>query len=117
MSKFIMDSPQIIKNKRRIDLYQQAQKYVDSECIRRMDRYTKFRTGVLIKSATENTRIGSGQIIQRTPYARVQYYNYDAVQNDTGLRGRLWFERMKTDNLVEISKGVEILTGGEIRIL
>ena len=116
MNKFIMDSPEVIKRKRQIELYQKAQEYVDSECIRRMDKYTKFRTGALIKSATENTKIGSGKIIQRTPYARKQYYNYDAVQNDTGLRGRMWFERMKTDNLTSISKGVEALTGGTIKI-
>jgi hypothetical protein len=110
-----MDSPDVIKGKRQIEIYQKAQKYVDSECIRRMDKYTKFRTGALIKSATENTKIGSGQIIQRTPYARVQYYNYEAVQNDTGLRGRYWFERMKTDNLTDIKKGVGLITGGKIR--
>jgi len=115
MGKFIMDSTEVIKNKREIDLFQEAQKYVDSECIRRMDKYTKFRGGALIKSATENTHIGSGEIIQRTPYARVQYYNYDAVQNDTGLRGRYWFERMKTDNLEAIKNGVKAITGGKFR--
>lgn len=114
MGKFIMDSPSVIKGKRQIDIMQQAQKYIDSECIRRMDPYTKFKTGALIKSATENTKIGSGQIIQRTPYARIQYYNYDAVQNDTGLRGRMWFERMKTDNLADLKKGVRTITGGKI---
>lgn len=113
MNKFIMDSPKVIKAKRQIDPMQKAQEYVDSQCILRMDKYTKFRTGVLIKSASENTKIGSGKIIQRTPYARFQYYNYDAVQNDTGLRGRMWFERMKTDNLPVIKKGVEEITGGK----
>ena len=115
MGRFEMDSADIIRGKRKIDIMQDAQKYVDSECIRRMDKYTKFRTGALIKSASENTQIGSGIIKQKTPYARVQYYNYDAVQNDTGLRGRYWFERMKTDNLVDIKKGVEMITGGKFR--
>ena len=70
---------QEIKSKRKISSTQEAQKYIDSECIRRMDKYTKRDTGALIKSATSNTRIGSGKIIQRTPYARIQYYNFHKV--------------------------------------
>ena len=115
MGRFEMDSVDKIRGKREINPFENAQKYIDSECIRRMDKYTKRQSGTLIKSATLHTKIGSGKIIQETPYARVQYYNYDAVQNDTGLRGRYWFERMKTDNLVDIKKGVEMITGGKFR--
>ena len=113
--KFEMKPLQEIKNKRKISSTQEAQKYIDSECIRRMDKYTKRDTGALIKSATTNTRIGSGKIIQRTPYARIQYYNFQAVNNDTGLRGPFWFERMKADNLGDIKRGVAKITGGKIR--
>ena len=101
--KFEMKPLQEIKSKRKISSTQEAQKYIDSECIRRMDKYTKRDTGALIKSATTNTRIGSGKIIQRTPYARIQYYNFQAVNNDTGLRGPFWFERMKEVNLGDIN--------------
>ena len=34
-----------------------AQKFVDSECIRLMAKYTPFRAGILEKSATLGTRI------------------------------------------------------------
>ena len=51
-----------------------AQKFVDAECIRLMRPYTPFLSGVLIKSATLGTVIGSGIIKQNTPYARYQYY-------------------------------------------
>jgi len=51
-----------------------VQKFVDSECIRLMKPYTPNLNGVLIDSATLNTVIGSGKIIQSTPYARYQYY-------------------------------------------
>lgn len=112
--KFKMDPVSTIKSKRNIGLMEKAQKYIDSECIRRMDKYTKKDTGALIKSATTNTKIGSGKIIQRTPYARLQYYNFQAVNNDTGLRGPFWFKRMKDDNLTDIKKGVEKITGGRI---
>lgn len=113
--QFFIDSLEELKAKRELGLFKKAQKYVDSECIRRMDAYTKRRSGALIKSATYYTKIGSGTIIQWTKYARLQYYNYEAVENDTGLRGRYWFERMKTDHIESIKKGVEAITGGKFR--
>lgn len=51
-----------------------VQKVIDSECIRLMKPYTPNLNGVLIDSATRNTVIGSGKIVQSTPYARYQYY-------------------------------------------
>lgn len=53
---------------------QRVQKYIDSECIRLMVPYTPMRNGVLFKSATFGTVIGSGEIRQITPYARYLYY-------------------------------------------
>lgn len=67
--------------------FSRAQKYVDQECIRRMARDMPFRTGVLRKSATLGTVIGSGVIRQPTPYARRQYYEHKEKSR--------WFERMK----------------------
>lgn len=113
--KFEMKPVETIKEKRGIGNMGEVQIYIDSECIRRMDKYTKKDTGALIKSATFNTKIGSGKIIQRTPYARLQYYNFNAVNNDTGLRGTFWFERMKKDNISDIKKGVERISGGKFR--
>lgn len=113
--KFTIKPLEELLDKRKLGVMKEAQKYIDSECIRRMDKYTKRDTGALIKSATTNTKIGSGKIIQRTPYARIQYYNYQAVNNDTGLRGPFWFERMKADNLTAIKKGVAKITGGKFR--
>lgn len=51
-----------------------AQKFIDSECLRYMKPYTPFRTGVMEKSATLGTVIGSGKIVYNSPYARYQYY-------------------------------------------
>ena len=42
--------------------FSNAQEFVDSECIRRMNPETPRRTGILIKSATLGTVIGSGEI-------------------------------------------------------
>lgn len=51
-----------------------AQKFVDSECIRLMVRYTPARNNILYKSAALGTKIGSGHIYYSSPYARYLYY-------------------------------------------
>lgn len=108
-----------------------AQKFVDSECIRLMDKYTPMRTGMLVKSATLGTRIGSGKIKQIAPYARYQYYGKLMVSSTTGsafsrgekkvltdtdlkhskavhpLAGPFWFERMKKDHVKKILAGAK----------
>lgn len=83
------------------------QKYVDSTVLAQIPQYTPRLTGVLIKSATIHTVIGSGLIEWRTPYARVQYYTGRSPGGDTGLRGRLWCERWKSDRLDEVLKGAK----------
>ena len=74
-----------------------AQKFVDSECIRRMNPETPRRTGALIKSATLGTVIGSGEINQIAPYARRQYYEHKEKSQ--------WFDRMKNRHKDSILKG------------
>lgn len=74
-----------------------AQEFVDSECIRRMNPETPKRSGVLIKSATLGTVIGSGEINQIAPYARRQYYEHKEKSQ--------WFERMKNRHKDSILKG------------
>lgn len=51
-----------------------AQTYVDGECIRFMKKYSPYKNGTLYESSLKNTVIGSGLIVQDTPYARYQYY-------------------------------------------
>ena len=77
--------------------FENAQAFVDSECIRRMNPETPRRTGMLIKSATLGTVIGSGEIDQIAPYARRQYYEHKEKS--------YWFERMKNRNKDSILKG------------
>lgn len=77
--------------------FDKKQAFVDQECIRRMNPETPKRTGVLIKSATLGTKIGSGEINQIAPYARRQYYEH----RDKAL----WFERMKNRHKDSILKG------------
>lgn len=77
--------------------FSKAQGFVDSECIRKMNPETPRRTGMLIKSATLGTVIGSGEINQITPYARKQYYEHKEKS--------YWFERMKNRHKDTILKG------------
>lgn len=74
-----------------------AQEFVDSECIRRMNPETPRLTGVLVKSATLGTVIGSGEINQIAPYARRQYYEHKEKSR--------WFERMKNRHKDSILRG------------
>lgn len=79
--------------------FNRKQAYVDQECVRRMTPETPRRTGVLIKSATLGTAIGSGEIHQIAPYARRQYYEHKEKS--------YWFERMKNRHKDSILKGAQ----------
>ena len=74
-----------------------AQDFIDSEVLRKMNPLTPRDTGVMIKSATLGTVIGSGVVEYLTPYARRQYYEHKTK--------RKWFETMKKGNLESIRKG------------
>lgn len=108
-----------------------AQKYVDSQCIMLMKRYTPELNHFLAKSPALGTKIGSGRIIYAAPYARYQYYG--KVMVSTGGRGskkvvavperqlkysktgarRLWFETTKTQHGGTILRGAARLAGGK----
>ena len=51
-----------------------AQASIDKKCILYMEPYTPFRNGIMQKSVTLGTKIGSGHIVYNSPYARYQYY-------------------------------------------
>lgn len=77
--------------------FSNAQKFVDSEVLRRMDPLTPWRTGAMVRSATQGTVIGSGHIIYNSVYARRQYYEHKS-------KGK-WFETMKSQHLQSIKEG------------
>lgn len=101
-----------LANRRQLQRGGKAQKFVDSECIRKMDIYTPFRTGVLKSSPTAQSKIGNGQIEQNTPYARRWYYT-QANFTDAPRRGCKWFDRMKNNHRDEILQGVAKIVGGK----
>lgn len=79
--------------------FDRKQAFIDNECIRRMNPETPRRTGMLVKSATLGTAIGSGKIQQIAPYARRQYYEHTEKS--------YWFERMKNRHKDSILKGAQ----------
>ncbi len=115
--------------------FDNAQKFVDSECIRLMVKYTPARNNILYKTATLGTKIGSGHIYYNSPYARYLYYGeiygpnfpiyeqgklvsfYSPPQkHPTGRKmqydkerhpqaQKLWFEVMKTNHKEQILRG------------
>ena len=88
-----------------------VQKYIDSETIRLMDPYTPFRQGTLKNAPSGQSTIGTGRIIQQTPYARRLYYNPQYNFNEAPNRGAFWFERMKNASKNDILKGAAKIVG------
>ena len=91
--------------------FSQAQKYIDSECLRHCDPYVPFLTGTMKRSGISGTVLGSGELIYTAPYAKRQYYeNAGRGKQGTaqgGLRGKMFFERMKADHKKDIMKGAK----------
>ena len=84
--------------------FQNAQMFVDSECLRYMNPLTPRRSGFMIKSATMGTDIGSGRIEYLAPYARRQYYEHKKKSH--------WFETMKASHKETIQRGANKIAGG-----
>lgn len=120
--------------------FSMAQRYIDQACIRYMDKYTPMLTGMLKKSPTLGTKIGSGRIEYASPYARYQYYGRLMVSSVTGspyarsgekkvttpielkyntashpLAGPFWFERMKDDHRQQILRGAAKIAEGKAK--
>ncbi len=104
--------------------YQQAQRYVDNEVLRRCDPLTPRRKGDLIRSGVRATSIGSGLVQYNSPYARYQYYgkvmigkapktvtNIPLTYSGAPNRGAKWFERMKVKDKKDILRGAGRIVG------
>lgn len=87
----------------------EAQKYIDRQIIRLSDPYTPKDTGMLIRSVTMGTVIGSGKLVWNCPYSKAQYEHGIS----RGLRGKKWVLRMWEDKKKFILQGAKnILSGG-----
>ena len=104
----------------------EIQKFIDSSVLVGIAPYVPMRTGMLKKSATFNTKIGSGMIIWSTPYARYLYYgkvmigsapktvtNKDLVfdRSRNPLAGAKWADRYMADRLPELNMMIQKKVG------
>ena len=74
----------------------QVQAPLDALIMADSNYFCPIKTGTLQKSAIINSRIGSGELVWRTPYARRQYYEYSKppYQPNPNACGK-WFEAAK----------------------
>lgn len=103
--------------KRGIEKGGKVQKYIDSKVVSYCDKYVPFLSGLLKRAI--GTVYGSGYVRYNTVYAKSQYYgNAGGGKGGTqrgGLRGRLWFVRMKEAHKDDILNGVAKLAGARAR--
>ena len=74
----------------------QVQAPLDALILQDSNFFCPIKTGTLQKSAIINSRLGSGELVWKTPYARRQYYEYSKppYQPNPNACGR-WFEAAK----------------------
>lgn len=90
-----------------------VQTFIDNEVVRHSDKYVPMQSGTLKKAI--GTVYGSGEVKYDTPYARQNYYENRGRgtqgTSNGGLRGRMWFERMKAVSLQFILDGARRISG------
>ena len=88
-----------------------AQIWLDRAVLNDSEPYIPSSSGELIRSARAASKIGSGEIIYNTPYARAVYYGYHNKSQTHPLATRLWFETAKAVNGGRWIKGVKEIGG------
>ena len=91
----------------RTGMFNRKQMIVDSEVLRYCSPLIPLRTGMLEKSGTLGTVIGSGEVKYSSPYARLQYYQTAQSRSYDPRRGAKRFERMKTAHKEDIQRAAE----------
>ena len=74
----------------------QVQAPLDAQILQDSNYFCPIKTGTLQKSAIINSRIGSGELVWRTPYARRVYYEYEKPARQANPNAcAKWFEAAK----------------------
>lgn len=85
--------------------FSKSQQFIDNEVLKHSSKYIPFDDGALMRSGILHTRVGSGEVKYRTPYARRVYYGVGFKFKGSPTRGALWFEKVKTLHKSAILKG------------
>lgn len=94
-----------------------VQKVIDAAVIRECRPYVPFAEGILAGSANTATKIGSGEVVYATPYARYQYYgevygpSFPIVENGEIVGWRSPPEKYPTGRELEYSTEVNPQAG------
>ena len=114
LKTFECDSDKVLK-KRGLDERGSVQQFIDTECLRLSVEFAPFDQHTLIESGNINTKIGSGKLSYRTPYARRLYYHpeYEFSTEHNPQAGGYWFERMKQQYKERILAGAKKIAGGK----
>lgn len=83
------------------------QAFIDSEVLRLCAPLMPLKTGALIGSGTTGTKIGSGEVVYQSVYAKKQYYDTADSRPYDGARGAHWFERMKAAHKDQILRAAQ----------
>ena len=82
------------------DGLKRAQAPLDAVVLADSNFFVPIKTGTLQKSGIINTRIGSGEVTWRTPYARRLYYEYKKPAHQANPNAcAKWFEAAKARRL------------------
>lgn len=111
LKSVICDPLEVLKN-RHLEEGGEVQQFIDTECLRLSNEKAPKDSNALIESSNIHTKLGSGQIEYRTPYARRWYYR-EANFQESPERGNYWFERMKQQYKDQILKGARKIANGE----
>lgn len=107
--KVTFDDIADILKRRNLETCGKVQKMIDNDVLKFSEPYIPFDTGMLRNSGISATVIGSGEVKWNTPYAKRQYYTNKGGE---GLRGKMWFERMKADRIDDILRNAANVAGG-----
>ena len=100
-----------VLQKRGLEEGGKVQQFIDTECLKLCAPKVPKDSNTLIESGNIHTKIGSGQLEYRTPYARRWYYMPAKFQGAPE-RGNYWFERMKQQHKAQILAGAKKKASG-----
>ena len=114
---FNIKVPYKILKERKVNDYGAVQRKLDHDVLSKCEMYVPKRSGALIRSGWNGTKIGSGIITYSAPYARYQYYGISKKGRPLhyrggGLRGSYWFLRMKSTVSYTLLYEAAIKAGG-----
>lgn len=103
----------------RAQKFKEAQDYVDSECVKRMEPYVpvarkRFRNAGRLRDSVKIAE--PGKIVYTARFSRSDYYSTKNHKHGGNPNAqRLWFEVMKRESGAQILRGAAAIAGGKAK--